>query len=290
MLHHKQIAIIGGDQRYVHMIERLAHNRAQLFVVGFTDTSFSHASIQKCSLDNVPFHSLDAITLPVHGMDESFSVHQYFPPGNITLTKELLMQTPATCKIFSGTANNHLRQLCKKLKREIIVLYEIDSIAILNAKPTAEATLQLAMQHTIKTIHESHILITGFGKVAQAIAQLFQAVGAHVHIAARRQTDMATAKIRSFTPISFEQLNDALPKIDICINTVPHLIFTADVLDYMHQTTLLIDIASAPGGTDFTAAKSKGVQTIHALGLPGKTAPLTAGEIIAQPIINRLLE
>lgn len=290
MLHRKQMAIIGGDQRYVHMIERLATHNAELFVVGFADISFAHDLIHKCSIDNIPFQSLDAIILPVHGMDKSFSVDQYFPPGNITLTKELLEQTPMTCKIFSGTANSHLKQLCEQLKRELVILYEQDDVAILNSKPTAEATLQLAMQHTLKTIHESHILIAGFGKVAQAIAHLFQAVGAHVHIVARRETDFATAKIRGYTPISFQQLTDVLPDIDICINTVPHLIFTADVLDHMPLETLLIDIASAPGGTDFSAAQAKNIQAIHALGLPGKTAPLTAGEIIAQPIINLSLE
>ena len=50
----------------------------------------------------------------------------------------------------------------------------------------------------------------------------------------------------------------------------------------------LLDLASLPGGVDFDAARSLGVKTVHALSLPGKTAPRTAGEDIADTIISIL--
>lgn len=37
-------------------------------------------------------------------------------------------------------------------------------------------------------------------------------------------------------------------------------------------------------GVDFEAASAQGVQVIWALSLPGKTAPVSAGEIVAQTV------
>ena len=52
----------------------------------------------------------------------------------------------------------------------------------------------------------------------------------------------------------------------------------------------MIDLASKPGGVDFNLAKELGLKVIWALSLPGKTAPITSGEIIKDTIINILKE
>ena len=52
----------------------------------------------------------------------------------------------------------------------------------------------------------------------------------------------------------------------------------------------MIDLASKPGGVDFEAAKRLGVRVIWALSLPGKVAPITAGEIIKDTVLNILKE
>ena len=43
-------------------------------------------------------------------------------------------------------------------------------------------------------------------------------------------------------------------------------------------------MASTSSGVDFEAASETGLQVIWALSLPGKTAPVTAGEIVAQTV------
>ena len=53
------------------------------------------------------------------------------------------------------------------------------------------------------------------------------------------------------------------------------------MLENMAKHTVIIDLASPPGGTDFALATEMGIKTIHALGLPGKVAPVTAGRILA---------
>ena len=53
---------------------------------------------------------------------------------------------------------------------------------------------------------------------------------------------------------------------------------------------MLIDLASKPGGVDFSAAKELGIHAVQALSLPGKTAPRAAAEIIKNTIYNMMEE
>ena len=53
---------------------------------------------------------------------------------------------------------------------------------------------------------------------------------------------------------------------------------------------LIIDLASKPGGVDFDTAAQLGIKVVWALGLPGKIAPITSGEIIADTISGIIQE
>ena len=53
---------------------------------------------------------------------------------------------------------------------------------------------------------------------------------------------------------------------------------------------LILDLASQPGGTDFGCAKALGLTAIHALALPGKVAPVTAGTAIKEALSLMLCE
>ena len=48
--------------------------------------------------------------------------------------------------------------------------------------------------------------------------------------------------------------------------------------------SLIVDLASKPGGTDFAAAACLGHHAIHALSLPAVCAPETAGEAVARTV------
>ena len=58
----------------------------------------------------------------------------------------------------------------------------------------------------------------------------------------------------------------------------------------MSPDTVMIDIASAPGGIDYNAVSSYPVHARHLLGIPGKIAPKYAGELIAQTILSSIDE
>ena len=87
-----------------------------------------------------------------------------------------------------------------------------------------------------------------------------------------------------------EALPQAAAEADIIFNTVPAVILDKGVLSGLKRDCLVVDLASKPGGVDFETAKELGVQIIWALSLPGKVAPITAGDIIHDTVLNVLRE
>jgi dipicolinate synthase subunit A len=79
-----------------------------------------------------------------------------------------------------------------------------------------------------------------------------------------------------------------LERYDLVVNTVPALIFDRARLEQLRPDCLLLDLASKPGGVDFPAAAELGRHVIWALSLPGRVAPVTAGTIIKDVILEFL--
>ena len=73
-------------------------------------------------------------------------------------------------------------------------------------------------------------------------------------------------------------------------NTIPAPVLTRPLLEQLQPECLIIDLASRPGGVDFEAAGELGLKTIWALSLPGKVAPITAGGIIRDTVLNMISE
>ena len=81
-----------------------------------------------------------------------------------------------------------------------------------------------------------------------------------------------------------------LPGFDAVINTIPAPVLPRTLLQRLPAGALIIDLASLPGGTDFAAAEELGLHAEHALALPGRCAPQTAGALIAQTVLAILEE
>ena len=95
---------------------------------------------------------------------------------------------------------------------------------------------------------------------------------------------LAQAWTEEFETFSMSELADNIGKFDTIINTVPVMILTEEILASSKAGCLVIDLASKPGGTDFAAAKRMEINAIHALALPGKVAPASAGKLITETI------
>ena len=113
---------------------------------------------------------------------------------------------------------------------------------------------------------------------------------AQVTVAARRPGVRAQAMADGCRAVDPAQLEKAAAQADCVVNTAPALVITRGVLEALQPGTLVVDLASEPGGTDFAAARALGVRAMHALSLPARFAPETAGELVGRTVLQMIRE
>lgn len=288
MLTGMKIAVIGGDARQIEVIRKLIEQDAKLFLVGFEQLDHAFSGTVKEKIEDVDFSELDAIILPVSGTHLDGKVETIFSNESVVLTSDLVAKTPPHCVIYSGISNAYLNSVTSKVNRKLVKLFERDDVAIYNSIPTVEGTIMMAIQHTDFTIHGSRVIVLGLGRTGMSVARTFQALGAKVKVGARKSEHIARITEMGMEPFYLEHLEEEVEDVDICINTVPVKIVTAKVIAGMPPQTLIIDLASKPGGTDFQYAEKRGIKALLAPGLPGIVAPKTAGRILSN-VLSQLL-
>ncbi len=290
MLTNQHIAVIGGDARQLEIIRKLTEMNADLYLIGFDQLDHGFTGATKCSVNEVDLTKLDAIVLPVAGTNMEGEVDSIFSNEKVILTAEHLSKTPSHCTVYSGISNSHLEEMATKASRKLVKLFERDDIAIYNSIPTVEGTIMMVIQHTDITIHQSNIAVLGLGRVGMSVARSFDALGANISVGARKPEHIARITEMGLKPFHLSTLATEVANLDVCINTVPAQIVTSEVISKMPSHTLIIDLASKPGGTDFRFAEKRGIKALLAPGLPGIVAPKTAGKIIAGVLTQLLIE
>ncbi|MGP7817455.1 dipicolinic acid synthetase subunit A [Niallia sp. 01092] len=291
MLTGVNVAVIGGDARQLEIVRKLTEQHALLSLIGFEQLDHAFTGATKEKIESVDFSNVDAIILPVKGTDLDGQVDTIFSNEEVFLTEKMLQKTPAHCIVYSGITNQYLNSITANANRSLVQLFNRDDVAILNSIPTVEGTIMMAIQHTDTTIHGSNLIVLGLGRVGMSVARTFHALGAKVKVAvAANQSDhLARIFEMGLTPVLLENLEEAVGNIDMCINTIPHLVVTSSVIEKMPLNTLIIDLASKPGGTDFHYAEKRGVKALLAPSLPGIVAPKTAGNILAE-VLSQLIQ
>jgi len=279
------VALIGGDEREIVLCAELQRLGARVLAVGFPESRLPGAV--HCRLLPAAEEARAAV-VPLSGTDDRGVIKTCLcKPGSLVLTEEAF-RAMAGKVLLIGSAKPAIRQLAGYYNVRLIETAENDEIAILNSIPTAEGAIAKAMAELPITLHGSNCIVTGFGRCGITLARMLAGIGAAVTVAARNPAQLARAKEMGLATAELKYLAEAVGTADCLFNTIPDLVITAQVIAALPPSALIIDIASAPGGTDFQAAKMRGIKAFHELGIPGKVAPLTAGRILAD-VIPRLI-
>lgn len=165
-----------------------------------------------------------------------------------------------------------------------------EAFLIKNAVPTAEGAVSIAMQETETTLHGANVLVVGFGRIGNYLAKILKDLGANTCVAVRSEKSKANAEVFGHKTINVSDMAESLSEADAVFNTVPFLLFKEKELSALKKDAFIIDLASLPGGVDKEIAEKKKVKVIHALGLPGKYSPETAGRIVFETVLTILRE
>ena len=171
-----------------------------------------------------------------------------------------------------------------------IDLLQSEELTILNAIPTAEGTIKIAIEATEITIHGSKIMIFGYGRIGKILCKNLKDLGAEIYCVARKEKDLTWIREEGNIPVTYQEAENKANKIDIIINTVPSLVIEEKIIKQLKQSCCIIDLASNPGGVDKNIAKRYKIKVITASGIPGKIAPLTAAEYIKEVIEKELIK
>jgi len=283
----KQVFIIGGDARYIELIRQLQSLKdIRLTLIGFDQLEQSFTSLKQSNIEDIDPDIVDVVILPITGTDEKGSVEVVFSNQQIQLSKEWFNKLKPSAKIFTGITSKYLQEVTNAANIKLFPLLNRDDIAIYNSIPTAEGTIMKAMEYTDYTIHSSYVTVVGFGRVGHTVARTFYALGANVSVSARNKKDLARITEMGLQAIPLHELKQNVSTCDILINTVPAPVITKQEIEQLPTHCLIIDLASKPGGTDFSYAKKRGIHAILSKSLPGIVAPKTAGKILADVIIK----
>ncbi len=266
-------AVLGGDRRLLYAAERFAMSGYRVFGYGLSGKA---RGVVPCKTLKEALFPAHAVLLPIPMSRDGVML---FAPSLSKPPKisEIFEKTPRSAKLFGGmTAAFPEPRLSDYGARS--------DFASLNAIPTAEGALLLAVEHLPCMINGSAVGVVGFGKVGKAVASLFRSVGASVTVFARREEVCTVASHLGYTAAPLAELSEHARDFRCLVNTVPAPVIGDAVLSRMSRDTLILELASAPYGVDFEIAEAQGIKAILASGLPGKYAPETAGNAIFRTV------
>lgn len=164
-----------------------------------------------------------------------------------------------------------------------------EAFAIENAYLTAEGAIALATDESERSLINSSVLITGYGRIGRALHRYLDGFTNDITICARSNEARTLAASKGAKTIDFEGLKGK-KDYDFIFNTVPHPVFNEQELSGINEHCLLLELASFPGGVDRHLAKHKGVKLIIARSLPAKYSPKSAGEAVAHTVDTMMKE
>ena len=202
----------------------------------------------------------------------------------------LLAGAKPGAQAFGGRVGPAARQAAAQAGIPLRDYLEREELAVLNAVPTAEGCIALLLQNRTRTLWNSPVLVLGYGRCGAALAVRLAALGAKVTVAARSPGQRAQAESQALTACGLDRLAQLLPGFETVVNTIPAPVLDRRTLAALAAGSLVIDLASLPGGVDLEAAEALGVRAIRALSLPARCAPVTAGEFVADTVLAMLRE
>ena len=290
MYENVKIGIIGGDMRQVALGRRLSDIGFEVAAWGLP-SNVDIGNMVRCGDWRSAVNKSKAVILPLPASYDGVRVNVPHSNGCELRVLQFMEIMTADTLLLGGKFDLGIKDVANDNNIPLIDYFECEELQVKNAVPTAEGAIEIAMREIPVTINGCNALVCGYGRIGKVLSSLLKNMGANVCVSARRQDDLAYIKIFGCTPLKYgsAEFDTALHNADVVFNTVPAKILNKKVLSELKRCSLIVDLASGKGGTDFDAAEKQGIKCIHALSLPGKVAPSTAGEIICDCIFEILL-
>lgn len=277
--------ILAGDKRSLELGKLLKKDGNDLYFYGFDNLEEykSEFSLKEA------IEYADVIVAPLPFSEDNININAPFSSEAIKIDTVFNLISKDQMIMGGYIALEHERKL-KHMNLKFDDYFKREEMQVLNAIPTAEGAIQIALEEIPITLHNSNIIVLGYGRIGKVLSKMLYGIGANVYVEARNYTDLAWIKNNGYIPVHQKELETYLPRMNLIFNTIPRMILNEELLKCIESNCIIIDLASKPGGVDLNAASELGIKTIAALGLPGKVAPVTAAMVIKDTIYNIIEE
>lgn len=294
-----KLAVLGGDLRQYALARRISELDACVCTCGLCVSGCSENKIEFCESfeDAVSGAAAVVLPLPVSTDERTLNCPALRCAERITLA-EVVRLMDKGAMLLGGRIPQKMRDMAGERGIEVLDYFLSESLQIENAYITAEAAVSIAMNALDKTLRGAHLAITGSGRIARFLSRILQSLGAGVTVAARNANALAYFAAEGCGVIEISERSETSPEAswysgltrgyDVIFNTVPAWLFDRGFLERVDSKTLIIELASSPGGIDICAARELDSNVIWAPSLPGKYAPMSAGQIIADHVVGAL--
>lgn len=276
-------SIIGGDLRQIELAKLLSKQKKKVYVYGLENAKdlVKHENIVMCENLLEVTEKSNMIISSIPFSQDGIYINTPYSTKKIEI-KELLKNIKNKTLIVGTIA----KEYCNTNNIKIIDIMKDESLAILNTIATAEGTIKIIIENTLKNLQGSNILILGFGRVGKTLAQKLNALLSNVTCASIEKKELALAQVNGYKVLKLQDLKQNIKNYEIIINTIPSLILNSEILEVVNKKTLLIDLASNPGGIDKISVKENNLKLIHALGIPGKVSPISTAMYLEKAILE----
>ena len=280
-----KIAVIGGDRRQVYLAQILAERGCRVTVCGLCE-SVRDERIRETAALKEALEGADAVAAPVPLLRDGRITGAYAAPNMNVET--LFERMPGTAAFFAGNIPGDVRARAEERGAKVYDMMQDELTAVRNAVAAAEGAAAEAVMRSPVTLTKSRCLVLGYGRCGRALTHLLKAFVCRVLVLEKDSVKSAEACVLADGIVSVDALEDAAGDADFIFNTVPEMILTEKLLRRVKKRTWILDLASAPGGVDYGEAKRLSVNAVLLPGLPGRYAPYSSAEILADYIEERI--
>ncbi len=277
--------VLGGDERSVHVVTRLLRDGHEVRTYQMERAQSVQGTA--CPTAEAALSGAGCVVLPVPLSTMPGMLNAPYGSHEMPLA-ELWPMIPAGVPVFSGAVKPGERAQAEEHGVVLTDLLTMEELAVKNAALTAEGALSVLIQETDHCLMGESILIIGAGRIGKLLGLRLRALGAKVTVSARKDSDLAWCRALCLGVADTREMELILPRFSCVVNTVPSPVLSGDRLERLPQGTIILELASKPGGVDLAAAEKCGVRVVNAGGLPGKTAPKSAAEAIVDTIYHNI--
>ncbi len=292
MTYSYDFAVIGGDNRQLFLADLLSRQNTRVCYYGLTPCALSskyipcfiNGTITACSSLKEALTNSQNIIGPTPLCKDTTHVSSSSTIG-IEL-KDFISYCSKDQKIYAGAIPTNVQNRVKDLGLTFIDIMKWEHVSLKNSVATAEGAICEAIKNSVINIQGSKILILGFGRCGQILAKKLAALDAEVSISVRRPEVLSLASAYGYDGFLIDQLQTHIGSYDFIFNTIPCMVLPKDILKYVSEDVVIIDIATYPGGVDFNYTCDHCINAGLYLGLPGRMSPKSSAKIQLEAILN----